>query len=77
MLTSVIDLTLGNVFCPAPKHMIRLSARLENSDSTMKILSRGHPKYFIGVSVLLHKYLICGPQPDYYSDYLHITTTVQ
>ncbi len=32
-------------FAPAPKHMIQLSARFENSDLTMKILSRGHPQF--------------------------------
>ncbi len=43
-------LTLGNVFRPAPKHMIWLLARLENCNSPLKILNQGHP-YWIGMTL--------------------------
>ncbi len=57
------DLTLGNVFWPCPQAydstISRLSARFENSDSSMKILSRRHPLYiYIYIYISYRKCLL-------------------
>ncbi len=67
------DLNLGNVFWPRSQTydstISRLSARFENSDSTMKILSRGHPQYFLIITFMQqgHINFIRGDSEDIYN----------
>ncbi len=50
VLTSVFMTVECLTWHSSPKHMIRRSARFDNSDSTMKILSRGHPYMLVSTA---------------------------